>query len=1045
MLKSLIVGLGGTGTDICKQVAERINWEFGDLNKVGFVKFLSIDTSRDVVHNTDLDNNNDFVHLTIDHNTLENMRKNMSSFKSIELDDWIDIDVLNIMNLIETGTTGVRMLGRLAFLYSVNYNSVISIIKQKLKDLSSLTVPQARTTFGEGSESIDFIDKIRIYVIATSCGGTGSGTFIDLGYLFQDLKKVFSNITVEGILTLPSPTEADDRQKINAYSILTELNHFSTNNNEYTVKYEGNPKQTEIYGTPYDRSYILSTDRTKGGINDFRQLNYTIAQYIYANTFFDIGNERDGRINDITGYFIEPDKLGYTQRFMTFGISLIQYPNEKVIKGCTYKLLTRTLEEWIKDQSSKVKVDEILKTLGLDCENLHKKLTIDDKNKGLGERIDGLIEDLKKDYIDSGDIRDLRNKLDEGFEPVEDIVEGTFPKGIIDRVIKNNFKNVLSNYKERLNKHIKDSLFNLNKGPTYCKKFLEDLDGKLTSLINRNNASLSKDEIEDAVDALNYTDDFLLSIFFLKRMVEDECLDDFIGSAKVYYRDKLKNASLPHEAECCKELQRWSNMLLKRIKNLQTYLDSAKNNFNILWTEEDKPININGILLFNPGSKDKNDVVSDKSTINQRYKMSIDKKFRAEDDPEIKLIEEVISNLEDITKRDNRDEIFLEPIRGESFYDSIEKLRDKDKYKMIDIAKRYFMGGTDNVIEMFDFTKEENKKKLEECAEDLSYIFLYLHEGDPDYANNERKQRRWAFFKDAHKDIQAETPLARFKNIIVNKRGITPANLKDPYTVIFCHDRGAFPLRIIRGLGEWKNLYDNVIGKPGQPFPFTRKDVTFLAPHGFAIKDFHEAEELYLVGIAIDIIKKQISSEDKICFILPGDRAPIKFEPDIRKATNIVYNDPNIRAILKSSITRWLKERGEEIFIQKLFGDFKNRFKTLGLEIPNTKNDDESWKQINRVFTRHVNRQPVLLTAYVKAYPPDFDLEFLKHKEDEAIDGKYYYPETGYYCDECNYHYGAKQSDVLAICPVSSCKKVNYSSEHNIISESRDEISEFSQ
>ena len=1044
MLKSLIVGLGGTGTNICKQVAERINWEFGDLNKVSFVKFLSIDTSRDIVNNTDLDNSNDFVHLTIDHNTLEKMRKNIGSFKGIELDNWIDTDVLNIMNLVETGTTGVRMLGRLAFLYSVNYNSVLSRIKQKLKDLTSLTAPQARANYGEGGESIDFKNKIRVYVIATSCGGTGSGTFIDIGYLFQDLKKVFSNITIEGILTLPSPTEADDKQKVNAYSILTELNHFSTDNNEYTVKYEGNPKRTEIYGTPYDRSYILSTDRIKGGISEFSQLNYTIAQYIYANTFFDIGEERDGRINDITGYFIEPDKLGYTQRFMTFGISLIQYPNEKVIKGCTYKLITRTLDEWIKDQSDKVKTDEILKTLGLASDNLYKKLTMDNKNKSLEERIYDLIEDLREDYIDPGDIRELKNKIDKGFELAEDISEETFSRGIIDRVIKNNFNSVLSDYKEILNKHMKDALFNLEKGPTYCRKFLEEFDKKMTSLINRSSTSISKDDMDDALDLLKDADDFLLTIFFLKRKVEDECLEDFISAAKDYYRNKLKNASIPHEAECCKKLQKWSNRILKRIKNLQTYLDTAKKTFDGLWTEEDKPININGILLFAPGSKDKNDLVREKSTINQRYDISVDKKFRGEDEPEVKLIKEVIESLEDITKRDKKDEIFLEPTKGESFYDSIEKLRDKDRYKMIDIAKRYFMGGTDNVIDMFDFSKEENYKKLEECAEELSYIFLYLQEGDPDYSDNERKQRRWAFFKDANKDIQAETPLSRFKDIIVNKIGITPTDLIDPHTVIFCHDKGAFPLRIIRGLQDWKNLYDSVVGTQGYSFPFTRKDITFLAPHGFAIEEFYEAEELYLVGIAIDIIKRQISGENKICFTFQGERAPIKFEPDIRKSTNLVYNDHNVRTTLKSGVIRWLKENGVDIFIRKLFEDFKNRFKTLGLEIPNSKNSDEAWKRVEKVFTRHVSRKPVTLKAYIKAYPPNFDLDFLIHKQGESIDGKYYYPETGYYCDGCNYHYGTKQSDVLAICPVPSCKKVNFNPETNIGLEDNIEVSEFS-
>ena len=43
--KTLVVGLGSTGTHICNAVAERLRWELSDIRRAPWLKFLCLETN----------------------------------------------------------------------------------------------------------------------------------------------------------------------------------------------------------------------------------------------------------------------------------------------------------------------------------------------------------------------------------------------------------------------------------------------------------------------------------------------------------------------------------------------------------------------------------------------------------------------------------------------------------------------------------------------------------------------------------------------------------------------------------------------------------------------------------------------------------------------------------------------------------------------------------------------------------------------------------------------------------------------------------------
>jgi len=192
VFKTLVVGLGSTGTRVCEALAERIEWEVGSLERAPWVEFLCIETNAAM--KSRFNGTDDFRTLSIsaaEYSDIINSPQNYDD--SIALQRWADIETLRQLKAgaVDAGAGNIRMVGRLALLYPKNYINIKNALTDRIARLKGLTAAQAKGHLNKNAvgHEVDvvFAEGLRVIVTGTLLGGTCSGTAADFGILLQTL------------------------------------------------------------------------------------------------------------------------------------------------------------------------------------------------------------------------------------------------------------------------------------------------------------------------------------------------------------------------------------------------------------------------------------------------------------------------------------------------------------------------------------------------------------------------------------------------------------------------------------------------------------------------------------------------------------------------------------------------------------------------------------------------------------------------------------------------------------------------------------------
>ena len=337
MQPTLVIGLGGTGTGVLEDLRQRFVLHTGKPDLSG-VEFLYIDSDRN--HNETLTRYQDQSHsLTMAGSAADYAKPDSGRRQQLQLDRWFDLQRLNDLNNQDFagGVGGIRMYGRLLFLDSVELSAIMENIIIKLQYLAARD---------EGAP--------QIFVIASAGGGTGSGTFIDMGYLLGHVLEDagMANIRREGIVALHAPNiqTPESQMKQNSAAMLVELDYFCDPRHHFFANYNGQAVSPQVGSeAPYD-FIALVTPTQDGDPLDVRatealtRLRAKIADYLFLRILegadaqsangTDLASPthtqgspaarlKDTAVNWTGG---QTDTEGYPVRFMTFGVSLRQYP-----------------------------------------------------------------------------------------------------------------------------------------------------------------------------------------------------------------------------------------------------------------------------------------------------------------------------------------------------------------------------------------------------------------------------------------------------------------------------------------------------------------------------------------------------------------------------------------------------------------------------------------------------------------------------------------------------------------------------------------------
>lgn len=350
MENHLIIGLGGTGGNIIKAFRKRVYEEFGTNKipngKVGdvCVSYMWVDSST-----RDMDEKQSWRTLgkSVALDAGDKVKINGASASILNrIDDYPGINAWigdqKIWSKIKGGITDDtggqrRRLGKLLFAWNIDD------FKYKL------------LTHMENMRNISKSEEITFHICAGLAGGTGSGSIVDVVAQIRDMPETHDcRIVIYAKLpetaTMPPMNWASSLgyYRPNGYAALLELNALSVKEYKpYDVSGRKDSRTGKVRRLLTDRgmdafncAYVFSNVNVDGGVIDVAGggLFEVVADFLFYKivTSKRVGNIKLQSVEQNENEQVEAEDGVRSNRFMSFGISRIEYPDQEIREYIQY-------------------------------------------------------------------------------------------------------------------------------------------------------------------------------------------------------------------------------------------------------------------------------------------------------------------------------------------------------------------------------------------------------------------------------------------------------------------------------------------------------------------------------------------------------------------------------------------------------------------------------------------------------------------------------------------------------------------------------------
>jgi hypothetical protein len=937
--KTLLIGLGSTGTMVCNQILERLTWTYDSLDNVPWVKCLSLETApvatEKMVRTQGL-----FEHLTIDKSQFSSLLANPQLYKdTLDFPDWNIPELIGTTDAVTDGANNTRILGRLALLFPNNFNRIQSDLSMLLQQLNTLTDQEASESLGRGLRhkvQVTLPSKIYVYVIGTLCGGTASGSFIDLGYMLSALPGLEAyHLTTTGIFMLPSPMSNHDTHIANAMAGLVELNHFSHDRTRYRAQYPnrpGVPYQTTAAGErPYRNLYLVQSRGASP--EDYGRLVTTTADYIYSDVIGSSALVRDGARTNIAEHFVQRDRWGATQKYFTFGLSVVEFPYTKVLKGCTLRLAARGFRILL---GSEQLTENATKTETGNIPLLNRKMLQEALLRSRGESLSSIIDVALANAYDKACQTDaaidtVLGQIDAAFEGTTPEPLPQLPSRVVPSSVEENSRSTAKSLEDSIRASVASFLTGDNpRGMEPLLSLLNTLETTLAPKSGSRDLPLSELKAEMDTARSNIHDcrrDGWLKVVGQTRPAVKRYVDNFMDAAKAYYSRRLRDAAGTAGDIIYSDALKLVQALKRRITNetvgLRIEVQQIADRMDRLFAQTDVAFDnqadqwsrtINGTELFQSGL-----------TIDQEYWSCLEEtaENRNMNGDRASIERRLALGAAHSYFDDALEALFLSVNRTGRFDPDNQKktpeYNDSDLLRMAFPARLAFDPLRNRSI-IDRLLARADIGNILSGANTAADVFLDRQSAHPRYYSHPNKTYGYVFYNQNHPRGAEFTEQLRRAGVI--NATTKEKDIADPHQILILREEGAFSLGTLTQLRDevsthWWEVFRN---PPGVSSLHARGDIKEWV--GWRREDEtiqSKARDTFLVALALDIIC--FESATKYCFeykpTKSSDSGKITFSDDLDASARIMKSS-NTEGMVKLRIAEWRKLYGSTEMVGKI-------------------------------------------------------------------------------------------------------------------------------
>ncbi len=407
MRPTLFLAVGRTGGRILLGLRRRLEDRLGDLSRVPAIQCLLLDTDgKDLLHSSRQQTHGNLA----SHEMLGLPLRRPQDYRkdSSELLSWLSRRWLyNIPRSLQTD--GLRPLGRLAMVDHIE--EIRDRIVQAVQDaVRPETLRQSQDATG-----LEFAEKrMRIVLVSSISGGTGSGMVVDLGYLARDVlaRLDLPDDDLCGVLT--HSTGRTPRWKelavVNAYSTLGELNHYGRLGSSYPGDKACDIPPRNGNSFAFRDTYLVHLGDNLSD-HDYDVATDKVAEYIFldaatsAGAFFRECRDLEPRTAETRNAEI---------RLRTFGLHQLSCLQDDIIAVTVEHLCQNVVQRWLRGEHAVCKAKLVDDQRSTRSESASKTERSDSSH----------LMPLAEQWIDSLDF-DVEQLVQEVFQSVETELGGS--------------------------------------------------------------------------------------------------------------------------------------------------------------------------------------------------------------------------------------------------------------------------------------------------------------------------------------------------------------------------------------------------------------------------------------------------------------------------------------------------------------------------------------------------------------------------------------------------------------------------------------------